>query len=105
MHQAGQAAERALIPPIPRPCSLTPSLTTPLYCISVSKALRQSLRNSFLARVSRTKIHLAQEQAIYACIPEIGRGFFAGVCTPRNATGNLRDPPPPRNTKLPEPWQ
>ena len=40
---------------------------------------------------------------MYACIPEIGGGFFEGVCT-------LTQPPflrptPPRNTKEPEPWQ
>src|SRR5215204_3082600 len=99
MHQAGQAAERALIPPIPRPCSLAPSLTTPLYSISVSKALRQSLRNSFLARVSRTKIHLPQEQAMYACIRRIGCRFFGGVCAPSNATAHSCDPPPPPNTQ------
>jgi hypothetical protein len=105
MHQAGQAAERTLIPPIPRPCSLAPSLTTPLYSISVSKALRQSLRNSFLARVSRTKIHLPQEQAMYACIRRIGGGFFDVVCTPSNATAHSCDPPPSRYPKEPEPRQ
>jgi len=42
-------------------------------------------------------------QAMYACIPEIGRGFFKGVCTPSNATTNFRDPLPPRDTKEPEP--
>ena len=60
MHQAGQAAERALIPPIPRPCSLAPSLTTPLYSISVSQTLRRTLRASFSEGRSTdpTKIHL-----------------------------------------------
>jgi hypothetical protein len=43
---------------------------------------------------------------MYACIPEIGCGFFAVVCTLSNATAIFRDPPPPRNTKEPEPhWQ
>ena len=95
MHQAGHAAERALIPPSPRPCSFAPSLTTPLYSISVSKALRQTLRNSFLARVSRTKTPLPREQAMYACILETGVRFFEGVCTPSNATAHPYDPPPP----------
>jgi len=34
---------------------------------------------------------------MYACVCEIGGGFFAGVCTLSNATANFRDPPP--NTK------
>ena len=32
---------------------------------------------------------------MYACIPEIGCGFFEGVSTPSNATANFRNPPPP----------
>jgi hypothetical protein len=36
---------------------------------------------------------------MYACIPEIGLGFFEVVCAPRKATVNFRDPPPPRRTK------
>jgi len=31
---------------------------------------------------------------MYACIPEIGRGFFEGVCPPSNTAAHLRDPPP-----------
>jgi hypothetical protein len=30
---------------------------------------------------------------MYACIPEIGCGFFAGVCTLSNTTANFHDPP------------
>jgi len=33
---------------------------------------------------------------MYACIPEIERGFFQGVCTPTNATANSYDPPHPQ---------
>jgi len=40
---------------------------------------------------------------MYACIPENGGGFFEGACTPSNATANFCDPPPPRDTKEPEP--
>ena len=40
---------------------------------------------------------------MYACIPQIGGGFFEGVCTLSNAPANFSDPPPPRNTKEPEP--
>jgi hypothetical protein len=32
---------------------------------------------------------------MYACIPDIGRGFFEGVCAPSNATAHFRDPPHP----------
>jgi hypothetical protein len=38
---------------------------------------------------------------MYACIPEIERGFFEEVCTPSNATADFRDPPP---TQRPEPY-
>src|SRR5215217_9145821 len=44
--QASHAAVRALIPPIPRPCSLAPSVTPPLYLTTASRALRQTLRRS-----------------------------------------------------------
>ena len=40
----------ALISPTPRPCSLVPSVTTPFYSTTVSRALRQPLRS----RRSRT---------------------------------------------------
>ena|SRR5215211_1815936 len=42
---------------------------------------------------------------MYACVHEIGRRFFEGVCAPSNATTHSCDPPPPRNTKEPEPRQ
>jgi hypothetical protein len=43
---------------------------------------------------------------MYACLHESWAGFFEGVCAPSNATANFHDPPPPRNTKEPEPhWQ
>jgi hypothetical protein len=40
-------AARVPIPPIPRFCSLAPSVTTPLYSTAVSQTLRQPLRGSF----------------------------------------------------------
>jgi hypothetical protein len=46
--QANQAAVRRLISPIPRPCSLAPSITPPLYSTTVSQTLRQTLRSSLL---------------------------------------------------------
>jgi hypothetical protein len=38
---------------------------------------------------------------MYACIPEIGRGFFQGVRAPSNATAHSYDQP--RNANEPEP--
>src|SRR5215212_69493 len=48
------AAVRRLIPPTPRLCSLTSSVTTPLYSATVSQTLRQTLRGSFSASVVRS---------------------------------------------------
>src|SRR5918997_6088074 len=42
--QASRAALWRLIPPTPCLCSLSPSVTTPLYTATVSKALREALR-------------------------------------------------------------
>ena len=36
---ASQVAVRALMPPIPRPCSLAPSVTPPLYSTTASRVL------------------------------------------------------------------
>jgi hypothetical protein len=36
---------------------------------------------------------------MYACIPEMWRRFFEGVCAPCNASPYFGDPPPPRYTK------
>ena len=38
-------------PPTPRPCSLAPSVTTPLYSTTVSQALRQTLRGEVPRRI------------------------------------------------------
>jgi hypothetical protein len=54
-NHAGQATARRLTLPIPRPCSLAPSVTTLLYSTTVSRALRQPLRGSlYEARSERT---------------------------------------------------
>src|SRR5215211_1614856 len=47
---------RALIPPTPRPCSLAPSLTTPLYSTAVSQALRQPLGGGVVCELPRIPI-------------------------------------------------
>src|SRR5215216_4779286 len=44
----------ALISPTPRPSSLGPSVTTPLYSTTVSQALRQPLRVGVLRELLRT---------------------------------------------------
>src|SRR5918995_637129 len=46
--QASHAATRALILPSPRSCSLAPSVTAPLYKITVSRSLRKALREEGL---------------------------------------------------------
>src|ERR687897_600756 len=72
---ASDAVVRPLILPIPRFWCSAPSVTTPLYSTSVSKALRQTLRSSFSERRSAdlTKLHLPIEQAMYACVLETER--------------------------------
>ena len=40
---ASQTEARVVIPPTPRPCFLAPSVTTPLYKITVSQVLQQML--------------------------------------------------------------
>src|SRR5215216_2781892 len=47
--------------------------------------------------------YLPGSEAMYACIHESWAGFFERVCTLSATTANLRDPPPPRRTKEPEP--
>src|SRR5215207_3040323 len=49
--QASRAAVRRLIPPTSLPCSLAPSVTTPLYTPSVPQALRQTLRGKGLSDI------------------------------------------------------
>src|SRR5215208_6122149 len=81
--------------------SLAPSVTTPLYSTSVSQALRQTLRRSFSARMSRTpQIHLSSKLAMYACISEIGGGFFEGVCAPDDRLHISSDPPLPLDSRI-----
>src|SRR5215211_9553983 len=50
--QASRVAERALIPPTPRSCSLAASVTVPLYRASVFYTLRQRLRKSKVCAIS-----------------------------------------------------
>jgi hypothetical protein len=79
--------------PTPRLSFLVPSVTMPRYSTTVS----QTLRASFSERRSAdlTKIHLPIEQAMYACTPEIGGGFFEGVCALSDQACISADPPHP----------
>src|SRR5918993_3111029 len=58
--QASQEAARGVIPPIPRPCTFVPFVTTPLYSSTVSQALRLTLRGEVpeeyppASRITRT---------------------------------------------------
>src|SRR5829696_9159435 len=67
---ASQAAVRRLIPPTPRPCSLAPCVTTPLYRAAVSQTLRQALRSRAGSQLPR--IHL-----LGAWVNKAGSGFFS----------------------------
>jgi hypothetical protein len=42
-------------------------------------------------------------KAMYACIPEIGRGFFEGVCAPCETTAHFSDPPSPLDSRISSP--
>src|SRR5215204_2506435 len=50
------SGDGVLILSFPRPCSLAPSITTPLYSTTVSKALRGALRSQAVSELRR--IHL-----------------------------------------------
>src|SRR5215210_3481968 len=52
--QASQEAVRGVIPPIPLPRSLAPSITTPPYSTTVCQALRKPLRGGVVCELLRT---------------------------------------------------
>src|SRR5919112_3605537 len=60
----------ALISPTPRPSSLVPSVTTPLYSTTVSQALRQTLRVGVLRELLRTPCMRTSENLAYANFAE-----------------------------------
>jgi len=37
---------------------------------------------------------------MYACIPEMQRGFFEELCAPGNATAYFYDPPPSLDSRI-----
>src|SRR5215212_11796132 len=56
--QAIQAEVRRFIPPTPLPCSLAPSVTTPLYSTTVSQALRGGVVSELRRiRLPRTRVN------------------------------------------------
>src|ERR671912_2074418 len=85
--QASHAAVRALIPPIPRSCSLAPSVTAPLYSTTASRALRRLLRGGNLWSNINLPIYLAATflassgTAIPAGVWRTGRGCERGSQT------------------------
>ena len=95
--QASHAEARVFALAPTRSRLLVPSVTPLLYSTTVAQALRQTLRGSSSERRSAelTKIHFPIEQAMYACIREMGCGFFEGVCEPSNEIANICDSPPP----------
>src|SRR5687767_7380992 len=67
--QASQEAVRRLILPSPRSCSLAPSVITPPYNTTVSKALRQTLRGRGLNNIDphqRPRAHGAGTEDVEA---------------------------------------
>src|SRR5215218_90291 len=72
--QASHAAVRRFTPPTSRPCSLAPSVTTPLYSTSVSQALRHTLRGSFSepnsAEPSKDSPKNRGKRCMLACVAE-----------------------------------
>src|SRR5215212_3460932 len=54
---------RRLVPPTSRPCSLAPSVTSPLYSATVSQTLRQTLRASFSERRSAELLKIISYEA------------------------------------------
>ena len=53
---ASEEAARGVIPPIPLPRSLAPSITTPLYSATVCQALRQPLQGGVVCELRRTPL-------------------------------------------------
>jgi hypothetical protein len=54
--QASQAAARVLIPPLLPSWRFDPSVTTPLYSATVSKALRSSFSEQSRTKLSKTNL-------------------------------------------------
>src|SRR4030095_1159080 len=86
---------RVLIPPIPPPCSLVPSVTTLLSSTTVSKALRQTLREKGLNDI-------APHHQPRAHGTEHGMGPPFHLGTGRGGCGRCGGDIPPR---LPQPHQ
>src|SRR5919112_3988404 len=102
MDQANNSAVRRLIPPTPRSRWLAPSVTTPLYSTTVSKALRQTLRKSFAAssRMYARDSVTTKLSDVCLCSRNRKRISRQGVHV-SGSTVTLRDPPPlPHNSRI-----
>jgi hypothetical protein len=84
---ASQEVVRGIIPPIPLPRSLAPSITTPLYYATVSQALRQPLRGravaNFGGRTSEVRAYSVREAT-----PRL-RGTGRAFAEPKGRRGDL----------------
>src|SRR5215210_1051770 len=94
--QASQAAPRLLIPPIPLPCSLAPSIITLLYSTTVSLALRQPLRSQAVVELWRTPYRRSSRNSSsrsgecyirYSKYHKGGKGWRTEGCTLCSARG------------------
>src|SRR5215217_5532875 len=74
---------RVLIPPALRPCSLAPSVTTPLYSTTVCQTLRRTLRGSFSTSAVRSSQNSFTEGISDVCLyPRPGADFSRGCAHP-----------------------
>src|SRR5215204_5516751 len=71
--QANQAAVRRLIPPIPRPVSLSLSSQPSLYSITFSQATRRLLRKRPLGGRARELLRIPPEKAVAAVTATLAR--------------------------------
>src|SRR5215207_6514332 len=78
--QANHAAVRWLIGMTPRPCSLVPYVTTPLYSTTASQALRQTLRGPFseAGRARPSKTHPLMSKRCMLALLEMVADFLRG---------------------------
>src|SRR5215207_10745372 len=94
--QANHAAVRWLIGMTPRPCSLVPYVTTPLYSTTASQALRQTLRGPFseAGRARPSKTHPLMSKRCMLALLEMVADFSRGCALPMIARTFLLTHPP-----------
>src|SRR5918997_5978636 len=99
---ASQAAARLFVPPTPRARSLAPAVTTPLYGIIVSQALRNALRSQVKSQPPRFDLFdtVRKGGTQVAHRPAHGNPLGADQCgaLPVGAAGTYPCPPLPHHT-------